>query len=99
MLTLTQWGDKIKLTTKKEKIKMSNKTRKPQNALWQTNPTERKSYYFYFFGQNMIYNMIAAYLTTFLLLLGVNPAKSAAVMLVVKVWDAVNDALFVSFGL
>ena len=73
---------------------MSNKTRKPQNALWQTNPTERKSYYFYFFGQNMIYNMIAAYLTTFLLLLGVNPAKSAAVMLVVKVWDAVNDALF-----
>lgn len=73
---------------------MSNKTRKPQNALWQTNPTERKSYYFYFFGQNMIYNMIAAYLTTFLLLLGVNPAKSAVVMLVVKVWDAVNDALF-----
>ncbi|MBQ7116728.1 MAG: MFS transporter [Clostridia bacterium] len=70
------------------------KTKKIQNPLWQTNPTERKSYYFYFFGQNMIYNMIAAYLTTFLLLLGVNPAKSAAVMLAVKVWDAVNDALF-----
>lgn len=70
------------------------KEKKLQNPLWQTNPTERKSYYFYFFGQNMIYNMIAAYLTTFLLLLGVNPAKSAAVMLVVKVWDAVNDALF-----
>ncbi|MBQ3137417.1 MAG: MFS transporter [Clostridia bacterium] len=70
------------------------KTKKLQNPLWQTNPTERKSYYFYFFGQNMIYSMIAAYLTTFLLLLGVNPAKSAAVMLVVKIWDAVNDALF-----
>lgn len=65
-----------------------------KNPLWQTNPTERKSYYFYFFGQNMIYNMIAAYLTTFLLLVGVDPVKSATVMLAVKVWDAVNDALF-----
>lgn len=65
-----------------------------KNPLWQTNSTERKSYYFYFFGQNMIYNMVAAYLTTYLLLIGVNPIKSASVMLAVKVWDAVNDALF-----
>lgn len=65
-----------------------------KNPLWQTNSTERKSYYFYFFGQNMIYNMVAAYLTTYLLLIGVNPVKSASVMLAVKVWDAVNDALF-----
>ncbi len=70
------------------------KTKKLQNPLWQTNPTERKSYYFYFFGQNMIYNLVAAYLTTFLLLIGVDPVKSAAVMLAVKVWDAVNDAIF-----
>jgi Na+/melibiose symporter-like transporter len=65
-----------------------------QNPLWQTTKTERKSYYTYFFGQNMIYNMISAYLTTFLLLIGVDPVKSAAVMLAVKVWDAVNDAIF-----
>ena len=65
-----------------------------KNPLWQTNSVERKSYYFYFFGQNMIYNMVAAYLTTYLLLIGVNPIKSASVMLAVKVWDAVNDALF-----
>ena len=67
---------------------------KPQNPLWQTTKNERKSYYTYFFGQNMIYNMIAGYLSTFLLLIGVNPVKSAAVMLAVKVWDAVNDAVF-----
>lgn len=67
---------------------------KPQNPLWQTTKPERKSYYTYFFGQNMIYNMIAGYLTTFLLLVGISPVKSAAVMLAVKVWDAVNDALF-----
>ena len=65
-----------------------------QNPLWQTTKTERKSYYTYFFGQNMIYNMISAYLTTFLLLIGVDPVKSAAVMLAIKVWDAVNDAIF-----
>ena len=73
---------------------MSQKQPKPQNPLWQTTKPERKSYYTYFFGQNMIYNMIAGYLTTFLLLVGINPVKSAAVMLAVKVWDAVNDALF-----
>ncbi len=73
---------------------MSSKQAKPQNPLWQTTKPERKSYYTYFFGQNMIYNMIAGYLSTFLLLIGVDPVKSAAVMLAVKVWDAVNDALF-----
>lgn len=73
---------------------MSKKQLKSQNPLWQTTKKERKSYYTYFFGQNMIYNMIGAYLTTFLLLIGVDPVKSATVMLAVKVWDAVNDAIF-----
>ncbi len=73
---------------------MSTKQKKLQNPLWQTTKTERKSYYTYFFGQNMIYNMIAGYLTTFLLIVGIDPVKSAAVMLAVKVWDAVNDAIF-----
>lgn len=72
-----------------------NKTKsKPQNPLWQTTKGERKSYYTYFFGQNMIYNLVAGYLTTFLLLIGVDPVKSATIMLIVKVWDAVNDAIF-----
>ena len=65
-----------------------------KNPLWQTNSIERKSYYSYFFGQNMIYNMLASFLATYLLIVGINPLKSGAVMLAVKVWDAVNDALF-----
>lgn len=73
---------------------MSTKTKKPQNPLWQTNPGERKSYYSYFLGQNMIYNMLAAYLTTFLVFQGIDPLKSGAVVMAVKVWDAVNDAIF-----
>lgn len=73
---------------------MSTKTKKPQNPLWQTNPAERKSYYTYFLGQNMIYNMIAAYLTTYLVFKEIDPIKSGAIVMAVKVWDAVNDALF-----
>lgn len=42
----------------------------------------------------MIYNMLASFLATYLLLIGIDPIKSSAVMLAVKVWDAVNDALF-----
>ncbi len=65
-----------------------------KNPLWQTDSVERKSYYSYFLGQNMIYNMLAAYLTTFLVFQGIDPVKSGAVVMAVKVWDAVNDAIF-----
>ncbi len=61
---------------------------------WETNPTERRGYYLYFAGQNAIYFLLANYLTTYLMFLGIDPLKSGAVMLAVKVWDAVNDALF-----
>ncbi len=61
---------------------------------WSTEPSERMSYYSYFAGQNMIYTLFNVCLTTYLLFLGIDPIKSATVMLVVKVWDAVNDTLF-----
>ncbi len=63
-------------------------------ADWSTKPAERVSYYSYFAGQNMIYTLFNVCLTTYLLFLGIDPTKSAAVMLIVKVWDAVNDTLF-----
>ena len=61
---------------------------------WTTQPVERMSYYSYFAGQNMIYTLFNVCLTTYLLFLGIDPIKSAAVMLAVKIWDAVNDTLF-----
>ncbi len=61
---------------------------------WSTQPGERLSYYSYFAGQNMIYTLFNVCLTTYLLFLGIDPIKSATVMLIVKVWDAVNDTLF-----
>ncbi|MBQ3137863.1 MAG: MFS transporter [Clostridia bacterium] len=61
---------------------------------WSTEPGERVSYYSYFAGQNMIYTLFNVCLTTYLMFLGIDPMKSATVMLIVKVWDAVNDTLF-----
>lgn len=61
---------------------------------WSTEPVERASYYSYFAGQNMIYTLFNVCLTTYLLFLGINPIKSATIILIVKVWDAVNDTLF-----
>lgn len=69
-------------------------SKKPQNPEWVTEKKERMDYYLYFCGQNMIYTLVTTFLATFLLFRGIDPTKTAAVMLVVKVWDAVNDAIF-----
>lgn len=61
---------------------------------WKTTNKERKSYYIYLSGQNMIYTMVTSFLTTYLLFQGINPAKTGTVMLIVKIWDAINDAIF-----
>ena len=63
-------------------------------ADWRTDGRERKSYYVYFTGQNIFYALISSCLTTYFAFMGVDPMKIAGVMLVVKIWDAINDALF-----
>ena len=71
-----------------------NAVKPNKNPEWMTNSKERMSYYTYFMGQNAIYTIVTTFLTTYLLFQGIDPAKSAAVMLAVKIWDAVNDAIF-----
>ena len=61
---------------------------------WKTGNKERKGYYVYFTGQNIFYAIVSNCLTTYFALIGVDLIKMAGVMLAVKVWDAVNDALF-----
>ena len=61
---------------------------------WATKPKERLSYYLYFCGQNAIYNLVASFLTTYLMLSIGGLVKTAGIMLAVKIWDAVNDAIF-----
>lgn len=55
---------------------------------------EKISYYTYFAGQNLIYTLVASFLTTFAVMQGMDPEKVALVMLAVKIWDAFNDAIF-----
>lgn len=61
---------------------------------WETDNKERKSYYIYFAGQNMIYTLVSTFLVTYLMFQGVNLAKAGTIMLLVKIWDAINDAVF-----
>jgi sugar (glycoside-pentoside-hexuronide) transporter len=55
---------------------------------------ERVSYWTYFVGQNIYYNITAVYISTYLAMQGINLGKVALVLLIVKIWDAVNDPIF-----
>ena len=61
---------------------------------YMTTPGERISYWTYFIGQNIYYNITAAFISTYLAMQGVSLAKVAVVLLIVKVWDAINDPIF-----
>lgn len=61
---------------------------------WMTTKRERIGYLSYFTGQNILYILVTMFLSTYLLFLGINPLKSAGVLLAVKIWDGVNDAIF-----
>ena len=59
-----------------------------------TAPKERISYWVYFVGQNLFYAIVAYYLVSYMMMIGVDVTKTATVMFAVKLWDAINDALF-----
>ncbi len=59
-----------------------------------TSSKERVSYWVYFVGQNLFYAIVAYSLVTYMMMIGVDVTKTATVMFAVKLWDAVNDALF-----
>ena len=61
---------------------------------WMTTRGERRDYGLYLFGQNIIYALVTVYLATYLSMQGISPVAAAPVLLLVKVWDAVNDVIF-----
>ena len=61
---------------------------------WYTSKKERSFYGLYFMGQNAVYTFTYMFLATYLLLCGLDAVATAGVLLLVKVWDAVNDCLF-----
>ena len=67
---------------------------KQNPAGFMTTFRERLSYWTYFIGQNIYYNITAAFISTYLAMQGIDLAKVAVVLLIVKIWDAVNDPIF-----
>ena len=61
---------------------------------YMTTQKERLSYWTYFVGQNVYYNITFIYLSAYLAMQGIALWKVSLVLLVVKVWDAINDPIF-----
>lgn len=61
---------------------------------YQSTRPERFSIWSYFFGQSMANSMLSGFLTTYLMLVGLDLGQVAIVMVLVKLWDAVNDTIF-----
>ena len=60
---------------------------------YQTQKKERVAYCLFFLGQNILWGY-AGYVETFLTDVGIAAATAAVLLLVPKLWDAVNDVLF-----
>lgn len=60
---------------------------------YQTGRKERIAYFLFFLGQNILWGY-AGFVETFLTDIGIAAATAAAILLVPKLWDAVNDVLF-----
>ena len=66
---------------------------KQKNLLPQTSRKERMAYCLFFLGQNILWGY-AGYVETFLTDIGIAAATAAMILLVPKLWDAVNDVFF-----
>ncbi len=55
---------------------------------------ERGSFWFYGIGMIFYYMIVGSYMNTYLLLQGIDLGKIAVILLLVKVWDAINDPIF-----
>ena len=60
---------------------------------YQTTKKERVAYALYFLGQNILWGF-ASLVATYLLDIGLDASSASAILLVPKIWDAVNDTLF-----
>lgn len=56
-------------------------------------PLEHRSYCTFFLGQNILWAFIG-YISTYLTDIGIPAARAAAILIIPKIWDAVNDTIF-----
>lgn len=55
---------------------------------------ERVSYMLYFLGQNIFYMLTYSYMNTYFTDMGITTAAVGVIVLIVKIWDAINDPIF-----
>ena len=67
--------------------------KKTKNLGFETTKRERFAYCLFYLGQNILWGY-AGYVETFLTDIGIAAAAAAAILLVPKLWDALNDILF-----
>lgn len=61
---------------------------------YRTKWSERWGYALYFLGQNIFFILLSMYLVTYFNDIGIPAMVVSAMLLVVKIWDAVNDPIF-----
>lgn len=61
---------------------------------FRTTRGERNSYALYFAGQNVFFMLVTAFLSTYFLDIGITAIAAGSILLIVKVWDAINDPIF-----
>jgi len=66
--------------------------------IFQTSKKERAGYYSYFLGQNILYIFITMFISVYFTSeLGIPPAMVGTIILVARIWDAVNDPMLAIF--
>ena len=66
---------------------------KQQNLNFVTHKKERAAYCLFFLGQNILWGY-AGYVETFLTDVGIAAGTAAMILVIPKLWDAVNDVIF-----
>lgn len=63
-------------------------------AIFQTSPSERFFYGFYFLGQLMFFAVMNNFLQLYMTEVGIAASVVGGIFIVAKIWDAINDPLF-----